>query len=514
MSVDLNEEYNKIFKGMTSEQMEELAKTLMKMASMMKVDQNKTEDKAEDLRDKAEQLEDLRNKAEQLEIKENDYAQDGENGSDVFDMDIDVMMKDTSERTLQEKQATKIEKELTIREQKRAVRAQLMQLSFARRRKEIIINVMTGADALRTYMMDNAKMYGARAQKCAEDYLLSKDGKKPLDKEWSEAQEEIHNQWLIDQNENYEELHNLHNCEEKQEIDLSESINNKEWITLRKEQFLKSLEAKKAEIINNHKQEWEEAVKNSMFSEENTLAEVRKKIQKEYQEYTNILAKEHGVKNVEEVEKMYDKQIKEKDTEIKKMRTKLREIRQDIEECKNRIKERDKVANEQRRAKREELKERYLAIPKQSPLQRIIGMIYSKFGGKNKFQKNVINNIQDEIEKMQTEDLAEAQEETEKLRQERKVRENGYEEKYLNDGEQEIKPWNDRNRREESRARVTEIYKQVSAKWKEKIQQLKDEYEQKQKDGLAKLLEKLAEEKRLNDISLDANKIVNEEGRE
>ena len=239
------------------------------------------------------------------------------------------------------------------------------------------------------------------------------------------------------------------------------------------------------------------ALNEAMFGNDIMYQDLRKKVKREFSSYKRELAKEHNAENIDELLKSYDEKIKEVDSEIKERRRELKESQKDIQDCENRIDERDSKMNADMQEARDSIKISKLTLPKQSIFQKIVGNVFNRFGGKKKFEKEVIGNIESVINKLENEGLKEAKDEIIRLAEERQKREEEYYVKHAG----EEKSWKDR--KEESRERAEQIVDEKdekNAQKRKETMELRQANAQKRKEEMLRKLKESLD----NEIALSA----------
>ena len=383
---------------------------------------------------------------------------------EVLNFDADRIFEDTSNKALNQKELDRQTQISSIEEQIKLIRKQRNTLRNARRMRTLKIDIAMGKDIIKTLLKETAKKFGARAEKCAKDSLE----RKMLDKKWEEAITKINNVWHEEQEQNQKELVRLQKIESTIQDELSTYINDRKRISTEKKQIQQLIDRRNAEILINHYDEFEYARSQAISNNDTTkLIEVVRQSHQELEDYKLELAKEHNAENIDELLKSYDEKIKEVNSEIKERRRELKESQKDIQDCENRIDERDSKMNADMQEARDSIKISKLTLPKQSIFQKIVGNVFNRFGGKKKFEKEVIGNIESVINKLENEGLKEAKDEIIRLAEERQKREEEYYVKHAG----EEKSWKDR--KEESRERAEQIVDEKHEKKAQKRKQTK-----------------------------------------
>ncbi len=287
----------------------------------------------------------------------------------------------TREKALLEKQKELRDKQRALKKLKRSI--------FVKEQKE---RLSDECDKILQQIKDTSKMYGAKAQKCAEDYLSAKEGKKSIIEEYKVAREEIDVLWQKDQQENQRVLEELQATEESQSAIVSNYINKRNRAMQQKDE-------RKIQLAK----------------------EIQAAIEKE--DIHTIAEKTKELREIKRKASRYDEKIYEETNTLCK-------IRADIEDCKQLMDERDELANQQYMKILDIKNEKVAGLAKQNVFQKTIGFIINKFNGAKKFSNNVINKIKEKIDSILTEELPKTQAEMEQSSEEREAREEKYDEQY------------------------------------------------------------------------------------
>ena len=378
-------------------------------------------------------VDDFKYSQEELEKASGDWKEELKDGFDQTPIEEVERAELTREKMLQEKQKELRQKQKELRKIKFSI--------FVKEQREKIAD---RCERLKQGMKNTAKIYGDKAQKCAEDYILARDGKKSIIEEYKRQVEEIDLAYQEDLEASQEELNGLQKAEQCQIAKISEYMYKKR--------------------IANHNKE-----SKKIFLAE----EIKKAIERD--DFDKIIEKTEQLRKLKQNASKYDEKIAEENQ-------KLKEIQAEIEACKRGMDERDEFTNQQFDSIVTDRDEKIAGLTKQNFIQKAIGFVVNKFNGVKKFTKNVIAKIQDKINRMATEDLPIVQEEMAQRSEEREQRENEYDEKY----------WSEQ---------VTEIFEQEAEATHVEPHKSKEEIKAEKK---AEKLRAKAEKRRLREEKRDA----------